>query len=373
MSGGYPAHLLDYELPPGLIPQQPLPDRDASRLMVVHRAEGIIEHRKFRELPEILEPDDFLVLNDGRVMRSRFRCIRVATGGKVEVLITRLFNDSRAECLTETRGHLVAGDELTLNKETSFVLERPTTEEIPGVVRILHSGIPATEDETRWLLTQGELPLPPYLKEKLNDEERYQTAYAASFGSAAAPTAGLHFALRTFEELRRRGIEWAMLTLHIGTATFLPIRSEEVTEHRLSPEPYAVRPRELRRILGAKLAGRRMLAVGTTSTRVLEGVLGQWRAKLAQRDVADAEKLESLGQEKLRGIFPMEGETDLFILPGYRFRFVDRLLTNFHLPRSTLLALVYAFGGRELIRRAYEEAIQQRYRFYSLGDAMLIL
>jgi len=369
----YPAHLLDYELPPELIPQQPLPERDASRLLVVRRGAGGIEHRAFRELPQILDADDFMVLNDGRVMRSRFRCIRAATGGKVEVLITRVLEDSRAECLTETRGHLVAGDELTLDEEMSFFLERPTADEIPGLVRILRRAEPALAEEIGELLTRGELPLPPYLKEKLNDEERYQTSYAASFGSAAAPTAGLHFTASTFEELMRRGIEWAMLTLHIGTATFLPVRGGEVTEHRLSPEPYSIAPSELRRILKAKLSGKRILAVGTTSIRVLEGVLGSWREQLSKLDVRTAAELDSVSDDEFVGAFPTSGETDLFVLPGYRFRFVDRLLTNFHLPRTTLLALVYAFGGRELLRHAYEEAVARRYRFYSLGDAMLIL
>lgn len=365
--------MLDYELPPELIPQQPLPERDASRLLVVHRDTGEIEHRAFRELPNILEPRDFLVLNDGLVMRSRFHCIRAGTGGKVEVLITRMLDGSRAECLTETRGHLKVGDEVTCEEETSFLIERPTSGGNPGIVRILKGGKAATEKEIKGLLTRGELPLPPYLKEKLKDEERYQTSYGSSFGSAAAPTAGLHFTPRTFRALEERGSHWAMLTLHIGTATFLPIRSEKVTEHRLSPEAYSIKPGELRRILKAKLSGKRILAVGTTSIRVLEGVLWSWQEGLRERGAVEAEEVDSLSDQQLADVFSLKGETDLFILPGYRFHFVDRLLTNFHLPRTTLLALVYAFGGRELIRQAYEEAIARRYRFYSLGDAMLIL
>jgi len=369
----YPTSLLHYDLPPELVPQQPLADRDASRLMVVHRQTADIEHRAFRELPDILEPMDFLVLNDGRVMHSRFRCLRARTGGKVEVLITRVLPGSRAECLTESRGHLQAGDELTLDSQTSFILERPTTHENPGIVHILRNGVPAPEQEIRELLQRGELPLPPYLKERLQDEERYQTTYAASFGSAAAPTAGLHFTPRIFSRLKERGVDWAMVTLHIGTATFLPIRTDDVTDHRLSPEGYSMKPTELRRILKAKLSGRRIVAVGTTSVRVLEGVLTDWRRRLQVHGIKTTRDLEAMNDDQLAEAFPLRGDTRLFILPGYRFGVIDHMLTNFHLPRTTLLALVYAFAGRELIRRAYESAIARRYRFYSLGDSMLIL
>ena len=369
---GYPVELLDYALPEELIAQQPLPERDASRLLVVHRDSQKIEHRWFFELADILDEHDFLVFNDSRVMRTRFFCTRKGTGGRCEVFLTRILDSSRAECLTEARGHIQPGEELVFDEQFSFLVEKPTTDESPGMVRILFKGEPAPARLVCRLINSGELPLPPYLKEKLWDEERYQTIFASSLGSSAAPTAALHYSERILERLKKRGINWAFVTLHVGTATFLPIRREDAGRHKLNPEYYFISPGEFRKILNAKLQGKRILAVGTTVTRLLEWVMRDWR-EVCRRENLSASNLAEIEDEKLARVFSLSGDTDLYILPGYKFRFIDRLQTNFHLPRTTLLALVYAFGGRELIRKAYEEAVSLRYRFYSLGDAMLIL
>jgi len=370
--GSYPVSLLDYELPRELIAQQPLAERDASRLLAVSRAQATIMHRSFRELPELLPSESFLVLNDSRVMRCRYICTRKASGGRAEVLLTRVFADATAECLTEARGHLQPGERLAFRDGVEFEVLRPTGSEEPGLVRILLGNARPADRELREILTSGELPLPPYLREELADPERYQTSFAEPLGSSAAPTAGLHFSERTFADLARRGIEHTCITLHIGSATFLPIRGLEAARHRLAPEPYFIFPALFQRILAAKLAGRPIVAVGTTVIRALEWVFRDWRAVCRELGLFTPEEVAALPLRSLAGRFPLSGETALYILPGYRFRFVDALITNFHLPRTTLLALVYAFGGRDLIRRAYSEAVALRYRFYSLGDSMLI-
>jgi len=369
----YPVSLLDYTLPEDLIAQQPLAERDASRLLVVNRAANSVAHQRFRELPGLLPPRSFLVLNDSRVMRSRYFCTRVDTGGRVEVLLTRVHEDGTAECLTEARGHIRQGERLAFRDGVEFEVLRPTGRDDPGRVRILQNGETPDVPRLRAILEAGVLPLPPYLKEKLSDEERYQTSYSEKTGSSAAPTAGLHFTQRTFGEMALRGIEHARITLHVGTATFLPIRGDDAAEHHLAPEPYSISAAELKRILAAKLSGRPVVAVGTTSIRVLERVFANWRAACDEMGVSSAGELANVPDAALLKRFPAAGETDLYVLPGYEFEFVDALLTNFHLPRTTLLALVYAFGGRELVRRAYGEAISRRYRFYSLGDAMLVV
>lgn len=339
---------------------------------MVRRDTSKIEHRRFLELPVILDEQDFLVFNDSRVMRSRFFCTRKGTGGRCEVLLTRIFDGALAECLTEARGHIQVGEELVLNESFSFLVESSTSSAEPGRVRILFNGEPAAPPAISQLINSGELPLPPYLKEKLWDEERYQTIFASSLGSSAAPTAALHYTERIFASLKARGIDWAFTTLHVGTATFLPIRSDDAGKHRLSPEYYFIFPAQAKKILSAKLQGKRIVAVGTTVTRLLEWVFANWHQICAENNLT-ADSIQDIPNEKLASLFRLSGDTNLYILPGYEFKFIDRLQTNFHLPRTTLLALVYAFGGRELIRKAYDEAIRLRYRFYSLGDAMLIL
>jgi S-adenosylmethionine:tRNA ribosyltransferase-isomerase len=309
---------LNYELPPELIAQRPLERRDHSRLLVYERASGAIRHRRFDELPDELADDVLTVVNDTRVLPARLR-LQQPGGGEAEVLLLeRLGTDGLWEGLARPSRRLKAGQRLG-----PVELLEPLGE---GRWRLRLDGEPA-----------GEAPLPPYITEPLADAERYQTVYAASEGAAAAPTAGLHF---TPQLLGRLEVE--RVTLHVGLDTFRPVTAESLAEHELHSERYEVRPAAWERIRAAA----RVLAVGTTTLRVLETLA--------------------------RGA-PLEGRTELFVLPGFEFRRVNALLTNFHLPRSTLLALVMAFAGVEETRRLYRLAIEERYRFYSFGDAMLLL
>jgi S-adenosylmethionine:tRNA ribosyltransferase-isomerase len=309
--------LLDYELPAELVAQRPLEPRDASRLLVYRRDAGVIEHRAFADLPDVLS-GELVVVNDSRVVPARLR-LRRATGGAVEVLLVeRLGTDGVWEGLVRPTRRLRPGESL-------------------GPVRLLEP-----IGEGRWLLNlegdpDGETPLPPYIREPLADPERYQTIYAREAGSAAAPTAGLHF---TNELLDR--LEHERVTLHVGLDTFRPVTADRLEDHELHGERYSIEPHAWRRIAAAE----RVLAVGTTCVRVLE---------TAARS----------GE--------LRGRTTLFVAPGFAFRRVDSLLTNFHLPRSTLLALVMAFAGVEETRELYRVAVEERYRFYSFGDAMLVL
>ena len=309
---------LDYELPPELIAQRPLERRDQSRLLVYERDRGVVRHRRFEELPEELADGTLAVVNDTRVLPARLRLERPG-GGEAEVLLLeRLGADGLWEGLARPSRRLKVGQRLGPVELVEALGE--------GRWRLRLEGEPA-----------GEAPLPPYITERLEDPERYQTVYAEKEGSAAAPTAGLHF---TPEVLARLDVE--RVTLHVGLDTFRPISAGELAEHTLHSERYEVSAGAWERISQAQ----RVLAVGTTSVRVLESVA--------------------------RGA-PLAGRTDLFITPGFEFRRVDALLTNFHLPRSTLLALVMAFAGVEETRRLYRIAIEERYRFYSFGDAMLVL
>ncbi len=308
--------LLDYELPSELIAQHPLEPRDASRLLVFRQASGRIEHRAFSELPDLLR-DELVVVNDTRVVPARLR-LRRRSGGAVEVLLLEALDEREWEALARPSRRLSAGEKL-------------------GPVTLLES-----YGEGRWRVRLdevpvGEMPLPPYIHEPLSDPDRYQTVYASSTGSAAAPTAGLHF---TPELLAR--LDPVRVTLHVGLDTFRPVVAERLDEHVVHGERYAVSAASWARIAAAE----RVLAVGTTTVRVLETV-----ARTAE----------------------LNGRTTLFITPGFDFRRVDALLTNFHLPRSTLLALVMAFVGVEETRAVYRAAIDERYRFYSFGDAMVVL
>jgi len=309
---------LEYELPPELIAQRPLERRDHSRLLVYERATGAVRHRRFDELPEELAPETLTVVNDTRVLPARLRLERPG-GGEAEVLLLeRLGQDGLWEGLARPSRKLKAGQRLG-----PVELLEPLGE---GRWRLRLEGEPA-----------GEAPLPPYIREPLADSERYQTVYAESEGSAAAPTAGLHF---TPEVLARLDVE--RVTLHVGLDTFRPVSVDDLAEHELHSERYEVSAEAWERIRAAS----RVLAVGTTTVRVLESLA--------------------------RGA-PLAGRTELFVVPGFEFRRADALLTNFHLPRSTLLALVMAFAGVEETRRLYRLAIEERYRFYSFGDAMLVL
>ena len=308
---------LDYELPPGLIAQRPVRRRDHSRLLVHDRATGATRHRRFDELPEELPEGTLVVVNDTRVLPARLRLERPGGGDAEVLLLERLGENGTWEGLARPSRKLRAGQRLG-----RVELLEPLGE---GRWRLRLDGAPA-----------GEAPLPPYITEPLDDPERYQTVYAAHEGSAAAPTAGLHFT----QELLA-GLDVETVTLHVGLDTFRPVAADELAEHQMHSERYEVAPAAWARIAAAPS----VLAVGTTTVRVLESVA--------------------------RGA-PLEGRTDLFVTPGFEFRRVDSLLTNFHLPRSTLLALVMAFAGVEETRRLYRTAIDERYRFYSFGDAMLL-
>jgi S-adenosylmethionine:tRNA ribosyltransferase-isomerase len=338
---------LDYEPPPHLIAQQPIAERDRSRLLVVRRADASLAHHTFRELPELLSPGDLLVLNDTRVVAARLQGRRAGTGGKWKGLFLRAFADGTWELLCQTRGRLTEGEAIEVEPGP---LKLCLLEKLPE--GRWHAWPDAPGSAFELLQRHGQVPLPPYIRKGRAgpaDGERYQTVFAQKAGAVAAPTAGLHFTPEIFATLRQRDIAWAFVTLHVGPGTFQPIQVEDVARHRMHSEWGELPEATARAVLACKERGGRVVAVGTTSVRVLETVaaLGSVRA--------------------------WSGETDLFIYPPYRFRAVDTLVTNFHLPRSTLLLLVTAFVGVELTRQAYRTAVEEEYRFYSYGDAMLIL
>ncbi len=352
----------NYILPPELIAQTPVEPRDHSRLLVVHRADGQMEHRRFFNLPEYLRPGDLLVANESRVLPARLPGYKVPTGGKVEVLLLRPAPQPEEEgaepatweALVSPGRRVREGTRLGFGGEGKPYLEAEVVARTESGGRLLRFGQPP-----RPLLNElGEMPLPPYIHETLSDPERYQTVYARTEGSAAAPTAGLHFTPRLLDELREQGVGFVTVTLHVGLDTFRPVHEERVEEHPMHNEWYHLGAEAAQAITRARRNGGRVVAVGTTSVRVLE------TAAQAQRIGPD---------DRGRGIQSTEGWTSLFITPGYSFGLVDAMLTNFHLPRTTLLMLVSAFAGHPLTMRAYEEAVRERYRFYSFGDAMLVL
>jgi len=336
----------DYQLPPELIAQTPIEPRDSSRLLVINRHSGAIEHRHFKDITDYLQAGDVLVFNDSRVLPARLKGRKVPSGGKVEILLLRRAGANQWEALVKPgkRVNVATEIEITDNSGASVLAEITGVGE-NGVKMVRFS------DEIQ-VLGLGEIPLPPYIRTPLSDPERYQTVYARAIGSVAAPTAGLHFTPELMEKLNKKDIRCLFVTLHVGLDTFLPVREDNPQEHRLHKE-YGVMSEDVARELSkAKADGRRIVAVGTTAVRVLE--------EAAQRSQAP-------------DIQPFADWVSMFILPGHDFHLVDAMITNFHLPRSTLLMLVTALAGQDLIKRAYEEAIAERYRFYSFGDAMLIL
>lgn len=335
-----------FDLPPELIAQTPAEPRDAARLMVVHRQNGTIDHRHFRDISDYLRPRDLLVMNDTRVLRARLRGHLTGSGGAVEALLLRDLGDGRWEALVRPGRRLQTGRRVTFAAGNATV-DAEVAEVLAGGERVLR--FPAGVDPDRF----GETPLPPYITQPVADAERYQTVYAREPGSAAAPTAGLHFTPALLDNLGQAGVERATVTLHIGPGTFRPVQVDDPREHPMHSEFYRLPPETITAIEQTRRDGGRIVATGTTSVRVLEQA-GQ-----------DAERAS--------GLTAAEGWTDILILPGYRFHLVDALITNFHLPRSTLLMLVSALAGRDLILRAYREAVERRYHFYSFGDAMLIL
>lgn len=341
----------DYELPKHLIAQSPVPNRVDARLLVVHRATDTIEHRHVRDLPEILRPGDVLVLNNTKVVPARLIGYRTATGGRWEGLFIESDASGVWHVIGKTRGKLQPGETITLVDQQGRDALR-----LFVIGRVLDGGwlvSPDTAEGTWEVLDRvGRVPLPPYIRGGqmvAEDQNRYQTVYAEIPGSVAAPTAGLHFTQGLLRKIQQAGVDICYVTLHVGMGTFVPIKASQIEEHRMHSEWGSLPEEVAHRLNQAREKGGRIVAVGTTVTRLLE---------TAAMD----------GQ-----LAAFSGRTDLFIRPPYHFRAVDALMTNFHLPRTTLLVLVRTFGGDQLIKRAYEEAIREEYRFYSYGDAMLIL
>ena len=340
-----------YALPPELIAQTPLPERDASRLLVLDRATGRRHHSRVRDLGKWLAPGDLLVVNNSRVIPARLQARRVATGGRVELLLLRRTEDGSWSALAKPARRLRPGSRLAVSPREDRRL--PDAElEIVAVSGEGQITVDFENGSSLRLEDYGAVPLPPYIGGKLDDPERYQTVYASAAGSAAAPTAGLHFTPALLDALKDQGVGCVEVTLHVGLDTFRPVAVDRVGEHRIHREWCSVGEEAARAIAAAKQTGGRVVAVGTTVARTLETLGTVWSPHEPRA---------------------WTGMTDLFIVPGYRWRLVDALLTNFHLPRSTLLMMVSAFAGVEQIRAAYAEAIAERYRFFSFGDAMLIL
>jgi S-adenosylmethionine:tRNA ribosyltransferase-isomerase len=351
----------DYELPPELIAQTPIEPRDASRLLVLHRQTGVIEHRTFRDIGEYLGPGELLVANQSKVLPARLHGVKESTGGQVEILLLAARPDVGADCweaLVRPGRRLHEGQRLSFGNGALSAKVVGTTSSGERLLRLTPRGGSLEGTLTRI----GETPLPPYIRAKLADGERYQTVYAHDPGSAAAPTAGLHFTSELLEILQERGVKLAFVTLHIGLDTFRPVGEERLTDHKMHSEAISVDAETADLVNTTRASGKRVVAVGTTTVRALEAAALRAEALRAQDALPDSNL-----------VAPVEARTDLFIQPGYRFRAVDALITNFHLPRSTLLVLVSAFASRELILRAYMEAVRERYRFFSFGDAMCIL
>ncbi len=335
----------DYALPPGLIAQAPLAERDASRLMVLDRGTGALDHRRFADLPALVAPGDVVVVNDSRVIPARLRARR-AGGGAAEVLLVTREDGGTWRALVRPGARIRPGGRLRLDGDDAIEILAT----LPGGqrrVRLVGAG-----DDDAIIARHGAVPLPPYITRAPNDadRERYQTVYAAAPGSVAAPTAGLHFTAAILSALEARGATVARVTLHVGPGTFQPVAADDPEHHRLDAEAYVVPAEAAAAVAAARRRGGAVWAVGTTVTRTLEANAAAGR-----------------------GVSAGAGWTSLFIRPGHTFQVVDHLLTNFHLPRSTLLMLVSAFAGREPVLAAYREAIAQKYRFYSYGDAMVVL
>ena len=340
----------DYLLPPELIAQTPIEPRDQSRLMILNRGDGSIEHRRFFEIVDYLRDGDVLVFNDSRVIPARLIGRRADSGGKVEILLLRRLEANVWETLVKRGKRLRTGTKVDITNDSGIDNPSRVSAEVIGQEE---GGIKVLRFSDETLLAElGEVPLPPYIRTPLSHPERYQTVYARVAGSVAAPTAGLHFTPELLVKLEKKGVRLLFVSLHIGLDTFSPVREEDPLEHPIHSEYGVFNQTVASQLSQAKREGRRIIGVGTTTVRILEQV-----AKLTN---------------PLR-VQPFEDWISLFILPGYQFRMVDALITNFHLPRSTLLMLVTAFTGKELINQAYQEAIASNYRFYSFGDAMLII
>ena len=334
----------DFYLPEELIAQCPLKERDSSRFMVVDRKTGEIEHKVFHDVIDYLEKGDTLVLNNTRVMPARLIGEKEETGGKIEFLLLKRIEGDKWECLAKPGKKAKVGAMFTFGEGKLTAVVREIGLEGNRVIEFIYNGIfEEILDEL------GQMPLPPYIHEKLDDRERYQTVYSKEKGSAAAPTAGLHFTEDLLEKIREKGVNIAFVTLHVGLGTFRPVKVESIDEHIMHSEYYELDEENAKIINDTKKRGNRVIAVGTTSTRTLE----------------------TIGNENGE-VRAQSGWTNIFIFPGYKFNIVDALITNFHLPESTLIMLVSALAGKENIMNAYKKAVEEKYRFFSFGDSMFI-
>lgn len=334
----------DFYLPEELIAQEPIAKRDASRLMIIHREGGNIEHRIFSDIIDYINPGDCLVLNDTRVIPARLFGARKDSGGKVEILLLKRIEKDKWEVLVKPGKKARDGDYIIFGNGELSAQVISHTEEGGRVLEFKYNGI--FEEVLDRL---GEMPLPHYIKKKLTDRERYQTVYSKVEGSAAAPTAGLHFTKELLEHIADKGVNIAYVTLHVGIGTFRPVKTENIEDHAMHSEYFTIDEKTSDIINSTKKSGGRIISVGTTSTRTLE----------------------TMGTEEGM-VKPGSGWTNIFIYPGYKFKVADCLITNFHLPKSSLIMLVSAMAGREKVLKAYREAVEEKYRFYSFGDAMFI-
>jgi S-adenosylmethionine:tRNA ribosyltransferase-isomerase len=338
--------MFDFHLPEELIAQTPLEDRTSSRLMVLDKKTGSLQHETFKNLPAYLNPGDCLVLNDTRVLPARLFGAKEGTGAKIEVLLLKQMEGDVWETLVKPAKRVKEGTRIEFGNGLLSAVCTGTEEQGGRLLKFDYDGI-----FYEVLEQLGEMPLPPYIKEQLDDRERYQTVYAKERGSAAAPTAGLHFTEELLDEIREKGVHIAFITLHVGLGTFRPVSVEDIQEHSMRAEYYQVTEGTARLLNEVRENGGRIITVGTTSTRTLE-------------TIADANE----GEFKAGS-----GWTSIFIYPGYEFKAIDGMVTNFHLPKSTLIMLISALAGRENVLNAYNEAVKERYRFFSFGDAMLII
>ena len=333
-----------YELPEELIAQDPLEDRSGSRLLVLDRRSGAVSHHVFREITDYLEPGDCLVINDTKVIPARLIGAKEGTGAKIEALLLKRRENDIWEALVRPGKKARIGTKIQFGEGLLMGEVVDIVEEGNRLIQFAYEGI--FEEVLDRL---GQMPLPPYITHQLEDKNRYQTVYAKHSGSAAAPTAGLHFTSELLKEIKEKGVDIARVTLHVGLGTFRPVKADEITDHHMHSEFYRIEQDAAEKINRAKENGHRVICVGTTSCRTIESA-------------ADDSGRLSAGS----------GWTDIFIYPGYKFKVLDALITNFHLPESTLIMLVSALAGREQVLAAYEEAVRERYRFFSFGDAMLV-
>ncbi len=331
----------DFYLPEELIAQTPLKDRSSSKLLVMDRFTGELEHKEFRDIKDYLHKGDVLVINDTKVIPARLMGVKEDTGAVIELLLLKDLGEDKWECLSRPQKRLHLGTIVKFSDELSAEVVELLDEGVTRV-KLLYKGI-----LLEILDRLGEMPLPPYIHEKLQEKDRYNTVYAKNIGSAAAPTAGLHFTKELLEELKNEGVTIANVTLHVGLGTFRPVEVDDIKDHHMHTEYYEMTQETADILNQAKKEGRRIIAVGTTSTRTLETIMNKY------------------GEFKA-----CSGNTDIFIFPGYEFKAIDCLITNFHLPKSTLVMLVSAFSKKEFVLNAYNEAIKNKYRFFSFGDAM---